>query len=83
MGWGQGCRLSLPLISWARVNHWYSAIRGSWSKFMLMAGAVDAAVPIMVAVLAVSSVMNVYYLLEPVRGYSSSVNAEIKVSNHR
>ena len=57
---------------------------GSWSKFMLMAGAVDAAMPIMVAVLAVSSLMNVYYLLEPVwRGFFRPVNAEIKVSNHR
>ena len=57
---------------------------GSWSKFMLMAGAVDAAMPIMVAVLAVSSLMNVYYLLEPVwRGFFHPVNAEIKVSNHR
>ena len=57
---------------------------GSWSKFMLMAGAVDAAMPIMVAVLAVSLLMNVYYLLEPVwRGFFHPVNAEIKVSNHR
>ena len=57
---------------------------GSWSKFMLMAGAVDAAMPIMVAVLAVSLLMNVYYLLEPVwRGFFRPVNAEIKVSNHR
>ncbi len=39
---------------------------GTWSKFMLMAGAVDAGMALIVAVLAVSSLLNVYYLLEPV-----------------
>ena len=57
---------------------------GSWSKFMLMAGAVDAAMPVMVAVLAISSLMNVYYLLDPVwRAFFKPVNNEIKVDNHR
>ena len=56
---------------------------GSWSKFMLMAGAVDAAMPIMVAVLAISSLMNVYYLLDPFwRAFFKPVNSEIKVDNH-
>ena len=57
---------------------------GSWSKFLLMTGAVDAGLPLMVAVLAISSLMNVYYLLEPVwRGFFRPVNSEIKVDNHR
>jgi multicomponent Na+:H+ antiporter subunit D len=57
---------------------------GSWSKFMLMAGAVDAAMPVMVAVLVISSLLNVYYLLEPFwRGFFRPVNTEIEVSNHR
>ena len=38
---------------------------GSWSKFLLMAGSVDAGMPLMLAVLAISSLLNVYYLLEP------------------
>ena len=57
---------------------------GSWSKFLLMTGAVDAGLPLMVAVLAISTLMNVYYLLEPVwRGFFRPVNSEIKVDNHR
>jgi multicomponent Na+:H+ antiporter subunit D len=57
---------------------------GSWSKFMLMAGAVDAAMPAMVAVLVISSLMNVYYLLEPVwRGFFRPVNSKIKINHYR
>lgn len=53
---------------------------GSWSKFLLMAGAVDAGLPLMVAVLAISSLLNVYYLLEPVfRAFFRPVNKEIKI----
>jgi multicomponent Na+:H+ antiporter subunit D len=53
---------------------------GSWSKFLLMAGAVDAGLPLMVAVLAISSLLNVYYLLEPVlRAFFRPVNTAIKV----
>jgi len=56
---------------------------GSWSKFMLMAGAVDAGMPLMLAVLAVSSLLNVYYLLEPVtRGFFKPVNRDIHLTNH-
>ncbi|MCE2517959.1 MAG: monovalent cation/H+ antiporter subunit D family protein [Alphaproteobacteria bacterium] len=56
---------------------------GSWSKFLLMAGAVDAGLPIIVAVLAVSSLLNVYYLLEPVfRAFFRPTNTEIKVDRH-
>ena len=56
---------------------------GSWSKFMLMAGSVDAGMPIMLAVLAVSSLMNVYYLLEPVaRGFFKLQQKDIHVDQH-
>ena len=56
---------------------------GSWSKFMLMTGAVDAGLPIIVGVLAVSSLFNVYYLLEPVfRGFFRPTNTAIKVDRH-
>lgn len=56
---------------------------GSWSKFMLMTGAVDAGLPIIVGVLAVSSLFNVYYLLEPVfRGFFRPTNTAIQVDRH-
>lgn len=56
---------------------------GSWSKLMLMTGAVDAGMPIIVAVLAISSLLNVYYLLEIVfRGFFRPTNHEIKVDRH-
>lgn len=56
---------------------------GSWSKFMLIAGSVDAGMPIMLAVLAVSSLMNVYYLLEPVaRGFFKPQQKDIHVDQH-
>ena len=43
---------------------------GSWSKFMLMAGAVDAGFTIILGVLIISSLLNIYYLMEPVmRGF--------------
>ncbi len=56
---------------------------GSWSKFLLMAGAVDAAMPAMLLVLAVSSLLNVYYLLEPVlRAFFKSAKKDIHVEKH-
>ena len=81
-----------PRMPWVFAAYFLGALSiigipplgGSWSKFMLMAGAVDAAMPIMVAVLAISSLMNVYYLLEPVwRGFFRPTNNEIKVDNHK
>ncbi len=43
---------------------------GAWSKFMLMIGALDAGQTIIVFVLAISSLMNLYYLGQPViRGF--------------
>ena len=38
---------------------------GSWSKFMLMVGAADAGYIAILVVLGLSSLLNVYYLLEP------------------
>ena len=38
---------------------------GSWSKFILMVGAVEAGYIVILAVLGLSSLLNVYYLLEP------------------
>ena len=53
---------------------------GSWSKLMIMTGSIDAGLPLMVAVLAVSSLLNVYYLLEPVfRAFFRPVNTDVKV----
>jgi len=55
---------------------------GSWSKFLLMMGALEAGMSIMVAVLAISSLLNVYYLLEPVfRAFFRPVNKEIKIDS--
>jgi len=48
-----------------------------------MAGAVDAAMPAMLLVLAVSSLLNVYYLLEPVlRAFFKSAKKDIHVEKH-
>lgn len=55
---------------------------GSWSKFMLMMGAVEAGMAVMVAVLAISSLLNVFYLLEPVfRAFFRPVNKDIKINS--
>ena len=52
---------------------------GSWSKFMLMVGAVDSGYYIILIVLGLSSLLNVYYLLEPVsRGFfCAKTNAHV------
>lgn len=43
---------------------------GSWSKFLLMAGAAENGMVLVILILAISSLMNVWYLLEPVmRGF--------------
>ena len=38
---------------------------GSWSKLMLMGGAADAGQPLVLAVFVVSTLLNLWYLLEP------------------
>ena len=56
---------------------------GSWSKFMLMVGSVDAGIPLMLLVLGISSLLNIYYLLEPcTRAFFKPSLKEIHVDNH-
>ncbi len=56
---------------------------GSWSKFMLMVGSVDSGIPLILAVLAISSLLNVYYLLEPcARAFFKPAKKEFHVEIH-
>jgi len=56
---------------------------GSWSKFYLMVGAVDADLLFVLAVLGISSLLNIYYLLEPVaRGFFKPKIKDVKVDSH-
>ena len=80
-----------PKLPWVFIAFFLGALSiigippmgGSWSKFMLMAGSVDAGMPIMLAVLAISSLLNVYYLLEPVaRGFFKPMQKDIHVDRH-
>jgi multicomponent Na+:H+ antiporter subunit D len=56
---------------------------GSWSKFMLMVGAVDSGYLVILGVLGLSSLLNIYYLLEPVsRGFFRSKVKTVEVTSH-
>ena len=56
---------------------------GSWSKFMLMAGAADAGYIAILAVLGLSSLLNVYYLLEPLsRAFFREKIKSVEVKRH-
>ena len=56
---------------------------GSWSKFMLMVGAVDAGYIIILVVLGLSSLLNVYYLLEPIsRAFFRTKTKTVEVARH-
>ena len=56
---------------------------GSWSKFMLMAGAADAGHIAILAVLGLSSLLNVYYLLEPLsRAFFREKIKSVEVKRH-
>ena len=56
---------------------------GSWSKFMLMVGAADAGYVAVLAVLGLSSLLNIYYLLEPVsRAFFRPKTANVPVTMH-
>jgi multicomponent Na+:H+ antiporter subunit D len=56
---------------------------GSWSKFMLMVGAVDAGYIIILVVLGLSSLLNVYYLLEPIsRAFFRPKTKTVEVARH-
>lgn len=56
---------------------------GSWSKFMLMVGAADAGMVMVLIVLGISSLMNIYYLLDPVaRAFFKPKVKEVKITWH-
>ena len=56
---------------------------GSWSKFLLMAGAADAGYIAILAVLGLSSLLNVYYLLEPLsRAFFREKIKSVEVKRH-
>ena len=56
---------------------------GSWSKFMLMVGAADAGMVMVLIVLGISSLLNIYYLLDPVaRAFFKPKIKEVKISSH-
>ena len=56
---------------------------GAWSKFFLMAGAAETGSIMVIGVLAISSLLNVYYLLELVfRGFFMQQTGAIEVKRH-
>ena len=56
---------------------------GSWSKFMLMVGAADAGYITILVVLGLSSLLNVYYLLEPLsRAFFREKIKSVEVKHH-
>ena len=56
---------------------------GSWSKFYLMVGAVDSGLLFVLGVLGLSSLLNIYYLLEPVsRAFFRPKVKELKITLH-
>ena len=56
---------------------------GSWSKFYLMAGAADAGMVMVLVVLSLSSLLNIYYLLDPVaRGIFKPKAKDVKIDRH-
>ena len=56
---------------------------GSWSKFMLMVGAVDSQLYFVLAVLGLSSLLNIYYLLEPLsRGFFRPKVRDVSIESH-
>ena len=83
---GQG--KSMPLLFFAFFVGSLSIIGvppmgGSWSKFYLMIGAVESDYFFVVAVLCISTLLNVYYLLEiPARAFFKQKIREVKVENH-
>ena len=56
---------------------------GSWAKFMLMVGAADAGYIAILVVLGLSSLLNVYYLLEPLsRAFFREKIKSVEVKRH-
>ncbi len=56
---------------------------GSWSKFYLLLGAAQSELTIIILILAISTLLNTYYLLDPVfRAFFMDKNESIKTTNH-
>ena len=56
---------------------------GSWSKFYLLLGAAQSELTIIIIILAISTLLNTYYLLDPVfRAFFMDKNESIKTSSH-
>ncbi len=83
---GQG--KSMPLLFFAFFVGSLSIIGvppmgGSWSKFYLMIGAVESDYIFVIVVLCISTLLNVYYLLEiPARAFFKEKIKEVKVEKH-
>ena len=56
---------------------------GSWSKFLLMSGGAERGMMLVLVVLGVSSLLNVWYLLEPVwRGFFFAPKNDKKITQY-
>ena len=56
---------------------------GSWSKFYLLLGAAQSELTIIIIILAISTLLNTYYLLDPVfRAFFMEKNESVKSVNH-
>ena len=56
---------------------------GSWSKFYLLLGAAQSELIIIIIILAISTLLNTYYLLDPVfRAFFMDKNESVKSTSH-
>ena len=56
---------------------------GSWSKFYLMLGSVEKEYLIVISILCISTVLNVYYLLEiPAKAFFQHQKTNTQVTKH-
>ena len=56
---------------------------GSWSKFYLLLGAAQSELTIIIIILAISTLLNTYYLLDPVfRAFFMGKNESVKSTSH-
>ena len=56
---------------------------GSWSKFYMMVGAADRGLIFVLFVLGLSSLLNIYYLLEPLqRAFFRPPSGDVKIEKH-
>ena len=56
---------------------------GSWSKFYLMLGSVEKDYLLVIYILAISTLLNVYYLLEiPAKAFFQPKRTNIQVKKH-